>query len=312
MNITISLGNLKLKNSVLVASGTFGYAEEFKDLVRLNNLGAIVTKTITLNSRQGNFPPRLVETASGILNSIGLENQGLENFIKEKLPYLNELDTQIIVSIAAECAKGYAGLTKRLEAEGVSAFELNLSCPNIKPSFKNRQQAIGDRSVLIAQNAEVTYEVIKAVRKRTRKTIIAKLTPNVTDIVSIAKAAEDAGADSVSLVNTFLAMGIDANTRRPKLSNITGGLSGPAIKPIALRMVWEVSRAIKIPVIGIGGIMNACDALEFIIAGASAIQVGTANFVNPQVAIEIIDGIKDYMRRNKISDIKRLIGSLKI
>ena len=307
MKTAISLGALRLKNPVLVASGTFGYAEEFKNLIKVERLGALVTKTITLRPRQGNLPPRITETPSGMLNSIGLENKGLDDFIKEKLPRLKKLDTRIVVSIAAERLNEYAELAKKLSLKGISALELNLSCPNIKDAkIKNC------KGRLISQDASATYKVVKAVRKSTKKAIIAKLTPNVGDITLIAKAAEDAGADSVSLVNTFLAMSIDIKLKKPKLANITGGLSGPAIKPIALRMVWEVSRAVKIPVVGCGGIMTASDAIEFIIAGASAVQIGTANFVNPKSSIDIISGIKDYMRGNKIVNINKLIGSLKV
>lgn len=307
MKTIISLGSIKLKNPVLAASGTFGYAQEFKDFINLNNLGAIIAKTITLKPRQGNSPPRIIETASGMLNAIGLENEGLENFIAQKLPYLRKLKTQVIASIAGERAAEYAKLAKRLDAAGVSALELNLSCPNIKVSSVKCQA-----SRLIAQDAKATYKVVKAVRKVTRKAIIAKLTPNVTDIISIAGAAEDAGADAVTVANTFLAMGIDIGTRRPKLANITGGLSGPAIKPISLRLVWETAKKIRIPVIASGGIMNTEDALEFIIAGASFVEIGTANFVNPRVSIEIIDGIKAYMRKNRVKDIREIVGSIKI
>ncbi|HDZ77270.1 MAG TPA: dihydroorotate dehydrogenase [Candidatus Omnitrophica bacterium] len=307
MNTAISLGTLRLKNPVLVASGTFGYAEEFKNLIKVERLGALVTKTITLCPRQGNLPPRIAETPSGMLNSIGLENKGLDNFIKEKLPHLKKLDTPIVVSIAGESLNEYAELAKKLSLKGISALELNLSCPNIKAAKIKNQ-----RGTLISQDASATYKVIKAVRRSTKKTIIAKLTPNVGDISLIARAAEDAGADSISLVNTFLAMSIDIKSKKPKLANITGGLSGPAIKPIALRMVWEVARAVKIPVVGCGGIMTASDAIEFIIAGARAVQIGTANFVNPKAATDIILGIKDYMRINKITNINKLIGSLKV
>lgn len=314
MKTIISLGSIKLKNPVLAASGTFGYAQEFKDFINLNNLGAIIAKTITLKPRQGNSPPRIIETASGMLNAIGLENEGLENFIAQKLPYLRKLKTQVIASIAGERAAEYAKLAKRLDAAGVSALELNLSCPNIKVSSVPVCGGTGkcQASRLIAQDAKATYKVVKAVRKVTRKAIIAKLTPNVTDIISIAGAAEDAGADAVTVANTFLAMGIDIGTRRPKLANITGGLSGPAIKPISLRLVWETAKKIRIPVIASGGIMNTEDALEFIIAGASFVEIGTANFVNPRVSIEIIDGIKAYMRKNRVKDIREIVGSIKI
>lgn len=307
MSIKVCLGELKLKNPVLVASGTFGYAEEFKGFVDLNKIGAVISKTITLEPRQGNAPPRLVETPFGMLNSIGLENDGVKHFIAEKLPYLRKLKTQVIASIAGERTAEYVELAKRLDAAGVLAVELNLSCPNLKGA---RVKGQGLR--LISQDQKATYEVVKAVRKATKATVIVKLTPNVTDITEIARSAEDAGADSVSLVNTFLAMSIDINSKRPKLGNITGGLSGPAIKPIALRMVWETARKVKIPVVGIGGIMNSEDALEFIIAGAAAVEVGTANFINPRVSIDIIEGIKNYMRKNKIEDIGELRGSIKV
>lgn len=306
--LAVKIGKLMLKNPILTASGTFGYADEFKDLVSLNEIGAIITKTITLNPRQGNPPPRVIETSSGMLNSIGLENDGTDNFIREKLPFLKKLGTQVIVSISGGGSSDYAELAKRLTDAGVSALELNLSCPNIRVS---KSQSVKE-SKLISQDKKATYEVVKAVRKAVKATVIAKLTPNVTDIAEIASSAEDAGADSVSLVNTFLAMSIDINTRRPCLGNVTGGLSGPAIKPIALRMVWETAQKVKIPVIGIGGIMNAEDALEFIIAGAHAVEVGTANFVNPKATTDIIDGIKDYTHKNKIRDIGELRGSINV
>lgn len=320
MKTSVFLGRIRLKNPVLAASGTFGYAEEFKDLVKLDTLGAILTKTITLRPRKGNPPPRIVETPSGMLNAIGLENDGVEHFIAEKLTPLRKLKTQVIASIAGESAYEYVKLAKKLDAAGVLAMELNLSCPNLKSRqsivhSRQKNKKCGRWTVdhgLISQDPKATYEVVKAVRKSTKATIIAKLTPNVTDIAEIACAAEEAGADSVSLVNTFLAMSIDVNTRRPRLGNITGGLSGPAIKPIALRMVWETAKAVKIPLIGIGGIITASDALEFIISGATAVEIGTANFINPRANIEIIDGIKDYMRKNKIKDIKELVRSLKV
>ncbi|PIQ88527.1 MAG: dihydroorotate dehydrogenase B catalytic subunit [Candidatus Omnitrophica bacterium CG11_big_fil_rev_8_21_14_0_20_42_13] len=299
MNTEIFLGALRLKNPVLAASGTFGYGEEFKDFLKPKDIGAIVTKTITFSPRQGNLPPRITETAAGMLNSIGLENKGLDDFIKNKAPGFRKLKTPVIVSIAGDSPREYGELAKKLCAAGISAIELNLSCPNLK------------NSKLISQDPKTTYEVVKAVRKAAKAAIIAKLTPNVTDIREIAIAAEEAGADSVSLVNTFLGMGIDVNTRRPRLGNITGGLSGPAIKPIALRMVWETAGVVKIPVVGMGGIMTADEALEFIIAGASAVEIGTANFIEPKTSLNVVSGIKDYMRKNKIKDIKELIGSIR-
>ena len=281
----IKIGKIKLKNPVMVASGTFGYAEEFEGLVDLKKLGAIVTKTITIKARPGNPMPRICETASGMLNSIGLQNEGVENFIKEKLPYLSKLDVPVIVSISGDSTKEFCQLAKRLDkVKGVDGLELNVSCPNV-----NRQG-------LIAQCKDSTYELVKNVRNNTNKTLITKLSPNVTDIVEIAKAACSAGSDAVSLVNTFLGMAIDIETEKPKLGNIVGGLSGPCIKPIALRMVWEVAKNIKKPVIGMGGIMNAEDAIEFLIAGAKAVQVGTANFVEPGICERIVKGVERWIK----------------
>jgi len=301
IDLNVKIGKLKLKNPVMVASGTFGYAEEFKDFFDVKNLGAIVTKTITLNPRPGNPMPRTCETAAGMLNSIGLENPGLDVFIKENLPKLKDIGVPIVVSIASEKNPAeFIELASRLDKiDEVCALELNISCPNLK-------------NKLISQDARATYSVVNAVRKMMDKTIITKLSPNVTDITEIAKVAQDAGSDAISLVNTFLGMAIDADTKKSKLANITGGLSGPAIKPIALRMVYEAASAVKIPVIGIGGIMTALDAIEFIIAGAQAVQVGTANFINPRSAQDIIDGLTKYLKENKINRLEDLKGSLKI
>ena len=305
--ISIHIGKLKLKNPVMVASGTFGYAEEFKDFLDLKKLGAIVTKTITLRPRQGNPAPRTCETPAGMLNSIGLENPGIDKFIQEKLPILNKIGVPIIVSIASEKDPGeFAALTKRLDKiKEISAIELNISCPNIKNS-----QLATPNSQLISQDPKATYDLVKQVRKATGKVIITKLSPNITDITAIALAAEKAGSDAVSLVNTFSAMSIDVSTRKPRIAMIIAGLSGPAIRPIAVRMVWEVYQKIKIPIIGMGGIMDTVSALEFFMAGATAISVGTANFVNPAVTIEIIEGIKKYLQKNKVNSIKKLIGCL--
>jgi dihydroorotate dehydrogenase (NAD+) catalytic subunit len=301
-NLTVNIGKLKLKNPVMVASGTFGYAEEFKDFLDLKKLGAIVTKTITLKPRQGNPAPRTCETPAGMLNSIGLENPGIDRFIKEKLPYLNKTGVPIIISISSEeNPEEFITLAKRVDRiNRVAALELNISCPNLK------------RPTLIAQDSQATHELVKAVRKVTKKTLITKLSPNVTDITEIARAAERAGSDAISLINTITGMSIDVATKKPKIASITGGLSGPAIRPIALRMVWEVYQKIKIPIIGMGGIMNTPSALEFILAGATAVAVGTGNFINPKVTMEIIAGIKKYMAANKIKNIKSIIGSLKI
>lgn len=299
--LSVNIGRLKLKTPVMVASGTFGYAEEFADFIALKKLGAMVTKTITLNPRQGNSPPRTCETPHGMLNSIGLENPGWEIFVREKLPFLEKIGIPIIISIASEKdLKEFVILARKLnKIKAVAAIELNISCPNIK------------NAKLISQDPRATYEVVKSVRKVTKKTLITKLSPNVTDIVEIAVACENAGSDGVSLINTLSGMSIDVDTRRPKIACVTGGLSGPAIRPVAVRMVWEVYQKIKIPIIGMGGIMDISSALEFFIAGASAIGVGTANFINPQVTVEIIRGIKKYLQENKMNSIYKLIGSLK-
>ncbi len=299
--LSVNIGKLKLKNPVMVSSGTFGYAEEFKDFIDLKELGAIVTKTITLNPRLGNPPPRTCETPAGMLNSIGLENPGVEGFIHEKWPLLKKIGIPVIISIASEGnPEEFIKLVSRLDKiNEVAAFELNLSCPNIKVPR------------LISQDHKATYEVVKSVRRATETTLIVKLSPNVTDITEIAAACEKAGADAVSLINTITGMSIDVRTKKPKIAAITGGLSGPAIRPVAVRMVWEAYQKIKIPIIGTGGIMDTLSALEFIIAGATAISVGTANFINPKAGIEIIKGLKDYLIKNKIKDTNSLIGSLK-
>lgn len=308
-NLEVKIGRLKLKNPVMAASGTFGYAEEFADFMDLKKLGAIVTKTITINPRKGNPAPRTCETPAGMLNSIGLENPGIDAFIKEKLPKLSRLGVPIIVSIASEGnPEEFVVLARRLDKiKEVAALELNISCPNVKTVVG---AGLNPAPTLIAQNSVTTYEVVTKVRKATGKTIITKLSPNVTDITEIAKAAEDAGSDAVSLINTLIGMSIDICAKRPKLAAVTGGLSGPAIRPVAVRMVWEVSKAIKIPVIGIGGIMTAADALEFIIAGATAVQVGTANFIEPAITGDLIKGLTSYLKYNNISHIKSLTGSL--
>ena len=298
-NLSVKIGKLKLKNPVMVASGTFGYAEELERFMDLKKLGALVTKTITLKEKLGNPPPRTVETAAGMLNAIGLENPGLQVFVRDKLPFFKNTGVPIIVSIAADCDADFRNLTRSLNrTEGVAALELNLSCPNL------------GTKTLVSQIDKATYRVVKMVRKSTSLPLIVKLTPNVTDIGLIARAAVSAGADAISLVNTFLGLAIDVDTKRPKLANITGGLSGPAIKPIALRMVREVSHAVDVPIIGMGGIMNTTDALEFIIAGSTAVAVGTASFISPGVSGEIVDGLSKYLLKNKINNINQLIGSL--
>ncbi len=298
--LKVNIGNLELKNPVMTASGTFGYGTEYADFIDLSRLGGILVKGTTLEPRQGNDYPRMAETPSGMLNSVGLQNKGVHYFVSDIYPTIKEYDTHIIVNVSGstledyiECTEALAGLDK------IPAIELNVSCPNVKEGG----MAFGTSCVSAAQ-------VVRAVRKVYDKTLIVKLSPNVTDIAEIAVAVEAEGADSVSLVNTFLGMAIDAEKRKPKLSTITGGLSGPCIKPIALRMVWQVYNAVKIPIIGMGGISNWQDAIEFILAGSSAIQIGTYNFINPTVSVEVVDGILDYMYRHNIDSITDLIGKL--
>jgi len=301
-NLAVKIGKLKLKNPVMTASGTWG--AEYGELYDINRLGAIVLKTITLEERSGNPPPRVCETASGMLNSIGLENKGVEDFIRNKLPELRGVKTHLIASIAGSGKDEFKELARRLSGCGqVAALELNLSCPNI---------SYGSREDLIAHNEKAVYEVVKAVRRATGLAIITKLSPNVTDIKVFAKAAEAGGSDAIALTNTFIGMAVDIDTKRPMLGNITGGLSGPAVKPLSLRAVWEAGKAVDIPIIGIGGIMDYRDAVEFMLCGASAIQVGTANFVNPRVPAEIIKGLEEYLKKKRISGVGKLIGAVKL
>ncbi|MFH0877083.1 MAG: dihydroorotate dehydrogenase [Candidatus Omnitrophota bacterium] len=300
--LEVNIGSLKLKNPVMVASGTFGYGDEFKNYVDVHKLGAVITKTVTKFRREGNRPPRVYETVGGMLNSIGLENNGLEDFVKNKLKIYRSLKTEVIVSIGGQSNAEYAQVASTLSRyEEVSALELNISCPNVE--YKDK---------IFAHDEGLTFRLVQDVRRATSLPLIVKLSPNVCDIAAVAKAAQDAGADAVSLINTLLAMAIDVDRRRPVLGNITGGLSGPAIKPLALRMVWQVRNRVNIPIIGMGGIMNSRDALEFIIAGATAVAVGTANFVEPKTSLEVVVGIKDYLVKNKISDVKELVGSLNV
>jgi dihydroorotate dehydrogenase (NAD+) catalytic subunit len=301
VDLSVKIGSLKLKNPIMVASGTFG--PEYKELADVKKLGAIVLKTVTLEERKGNPAPRVAETASGMLNSIGLENKGIEDFIKNKLPKFKNIKAPLIASIAGNDEKEYGALAKRLgKVNVIAALEINLSCPNVKH---------GTHEGLMAQDAGAAYAVVRAVRKATRLPLIAKLSPNVADITKIAIAAERAGADAVLIANTVAAMSVDIETQAPKLGNITGGLSGPAIKPIALKLVWNAYNKIEIPIVGCGGIMDYKDALEFMLCGARAIQVGTATFVNPNIAIEIIDDIKKYCIRKNINKMDELIGNLK-
>ncbi|MBQ1409251.1 MAG: dihydroorotate dehydrogenase [Bacteroidales bacterium] len=290
--------NLTLKNPVMTASGTFGYGEEFADFIDLNRLGGIVVKGTTGDRRQGNPYPRMAETPAGMLNAVGLQNVGVETFCKEVYDRIKDLDTNIIVNVSGSSIEEYCKTAAMVdELEKIPAIELNISCPNVKKGGMG-----------FGTNPDMAAQVVSEVRKVYHKTLIVKLTPNVTSVVDIAKAVEAAGADSVSLINTLLGMAIDVEKRRPYLSTITGGLSGPAVKPVAVRMVWQVAHAVSIPVIGLGGIASAADALEFLMAGAKAIQVGTANFIDPSITMKIIDGLEDYCKRHGISDINDIIG----
>jgi len=301
-DLKTDIGGIELENPVMTASGTFGYAVEFEELVDLNRLGGIIVKGLSLKPSMGNKPPRIVETACGMLNAIGLENVGIEAFVKEKLPFLKRLSTPVFTNIYGKSIGDYALLAERIDGlKEIAGIEVNISCPNVKAG-----------GLAFGVVPETAAEVVSAVRKKTSKPLIVKLSPNVTDITQIARAVEGAGADSLSLVNTITGMSIDIETRRSRLANITGGLSGPAIKPVALRMVWQVAQSVKIPVIGVGGIVCAEDALEFLIAGAAAVQVGTANFVNPNATIDIIEGIESFLREKKISSVRDIIGTLQI
>lgn len=298
----VAIGGLQLRNPVMTASGTFGYAREFASLVDLNRLGAIIVKGISLQPRPGNPPPRIIETACGMLNAIGLENVGVEKFITEKLPYLRQLDTPVIVNILGDSIDDYANLAARLDqAQGIAALEVNISCPNVKKG-----------GVAFGTDASMAAAVTSGIRQATKLPVIVKLSPNVTDVTLIARAVEDAGADGVSLINTLLGMAIDIRSRKPRLANIVGGLSGPAIKPVALRMVWQTARAVSIPVIGIGGIGTTEDALEFLMAGATAVQVGTANFYQPTAATDIVTGLEQYVHDLSLDNIRTVINSLQV
>jgi dihydroorotate dehydrogenase (NAD+) catalytic subunit len=289
-----------MKNPVMTASGTFGYGEEFATLVDLDRLGGIIVKGLSLKPSAGNPPPRIVETSGGMLNAIGLENIGLDAFVQAKLPFLRSLDPPIIVNIYGDETAAYGELAKRIGGtEGIAGIEINISCPNVKAG-----------GIAFGKDPKSAFEVVKAVRKETSLPLIVKLSPNVTDIKVIARSVEEAGADAVSLINTITGMAVDIHKRKPKLHNVTGGLSGPGIKPVALRMVWEVAQTVDVPVIGIGGITTAEDVLEFMIVGASAVQVGTANFFNPRATMDIINGLSIYLEENDIDDIAQVVGTL--
>jgi dihydroorotate dehydrogenase (NAD+) catalytic subunit len=300
VDLSVRIGALALKNPLMTASGCFGYGVEYADIVDLSSLGAVVVKGLFLKEREGHPPPRIVETPSGMLNAIGLQGIGVHRFIREKMPELRRRGAVVIVNVCGSSLDEYVEVSRILsDVEGVAALELNISCPNIK-----------EGGIQFGCNLASTREVVSAVRKATRLPLIPKLTPNVTSVASFARAAEESGADAVSLVNTFLAMVIDVETRRPALSNVMGGLSGPAIRPIAVRMVYECAQQVRIPIIGMGGISNARDVLEFLIAGATAVQVGTANFVDPFIWPTLQSGIEDYMARHRVKRVTDLVGTL--
>ena len=299
-NLKTSIGSLQLNNPVLTASGTFGYGEEFSDFMDLNLLGGIIVKGTTLLLREGNPYPRMAETPSGMLNAVGLQNKGVDYFIEHIYPRIKDLKTAVIVNVSGSAIEDYVETSEKInQLENIPAIELNISCPNVK-----------EGGMAFGTSCQSAQTVVKAVRAVYRKTLIVKLSPNVTDIAEIARAVEAVGADSVSLINTLLGMAVDAEKQKPVLSTITGGLSGPAVKPIALRMVWQVAKVVKIPVIGLGGIMNATDAVEFMLAGASAVQIGTANFIDPQIAVKVADGINEYLDRKGIKDVREIVGML--
>ena len=299
-DLRVNIGKLSLKNPVLTASGTFGYGLEFQDFVPLEGIGGIIVKGTTLHPREGNDYPRMAETASGMLNCVGLQNKGVDYFCEQIYPQLKDIDTNFIVNVSGSTLEDYAECAARIDAlEKVPAIELNISCPNVKQG-----------GMAFGTSCEGAASVVKAVRERYKKTLIVKLSPNVTDIAEIARACEAEGADSVSLINTLMGMAIDIEKRRPVLSIATGGLSGPAVKPVALRMVWQVAKAVKIPVVGLGGIMTAEDAIEFFMAGATAIEIGTANFIDPTATIKVRDGINDWLERHGCQSIQEIIGSI--
>lgn len=301
-DLAVNIAGIHLRNPVMLASGTAGYGEDISKYCDLNRIGAIIVKGIALKASNGNPPPRICETPSGMLNAIGLPNVGVETFINEKVPFLRRFDTKVIVNIFGSTVEEYGDVAAAFNGvEGVHGLEANISCPNIK-----------EGGIAFGTNMDATRRVVRRIRKSTSLPLIIKLSPNVTDIASFAKACEDEGADALSLINTLLGMVVDTETWRPKLANVTGGLSGPAIRPVAVRMVWQVYNAVKIPIIGMGGITNSQDTVEFLLAGASAIAVGTANFLNPVVSMDIINGLTKYMEERKISDLGGLTGKLQV
>ena len=302
VDLSVEIGKLKLKNPIMTASGTFGYGEGFADFIDLNRLGGIIVKGTTLHHREGNPYPRMAETPSGMLNAVGLQNKGVDYFIEHIYPRIKDLDTRVIVNVSGSCIDDYVAVCEKLSPlDKVAAVEINISCPNVK------QGGMG-----FGTTCSGAESVTSAVRKAYDGTMIVKLTPNVTDITEIARAVEAAGADAVSLTNTFLGMAIDVEKRKPMLSTITGGLSGPCIRPIAVRMVWQVANAVQVPVVGLGGIASGRDAIEFLLAGATAVQIGTANFVDPQVTVKAIDYIEDYLKRHQIASVRELTGGMEV
>jgi dihydroorotate dehydrogenase (NAD+) catalytic subunit len=300
--LSINFAGIKLKNPVLTASGTFGYGEEYAGFVDLNKLGGVIVKGVSLMPIKGNPPPRIWETPSGMLNAIGLENPGVDVFLREKLPYLRKFDTAVIVNIFGYSLEEYVGVTERLDGvPGISGLEVNISCPNVKSG-----------GIVFGTNVKSAFELLSAVRKATKLPVIAKLSPNVTDITEFARAARDAGCDGLSLINTLLGMAIDVRCRKPRLANRTGGLSGPAIRPVAVRMVWQAAQAVSLPIIGMGGIVTGEDALEFILAGASAVAVGTANFINPRATLDVIDDLERFLLEQGVRDIQSLVGQVSV
>ncbi len=301
-DLSVNFAGIKLKNPVLTASGTFGYGEEFADIIDLNKLGGIIVKGISLKPIKGNPPPRIWETPSGMLNAIGLENPGVDVFLRDKLPFLRNYDTAVLVNIFGYSLEEYVGVAERLDGvPGVAGLEVNISCPNVKAG-----------GIVFGTDLKAAFDLLSAVRKATRMPVIAKLSPNVTDITAFAKVARDAGCDGLSLINTLLGMAIDIRSRTPRLANRTGGLSGPAIRPVAVRMVWQAAQAVDLPIIGMGGIMTHEDALEFILAGASAVAVGTANFVNPRATLDIIAGMETFLTQEGIGSVKELVGQVSV
>ncbi|MBL8028662.1 MAG: dihydroorotate dehydrogenase [Fibrobacteres bacterium] len=300
MELKVKIGKTVLNNPVCVASGTFGYAHEMSSVIDIKKIGAVFTKAITKEPRVGNPPPRIVETPAGMLNAIGLANVGVDVFIKEKLPFLAKMKPACFVNVAGTVADDYEHVIRKLdEHEGVDGYEINLSCPNVKKG-----------GISFSSHPDETAAIVKQLRKATKRTMIIKLSPNVTDIAAYAKAAENEGADAISLINTLIGMSIDVNKRKPRLTNVTGGLSGPAIRPVGVAMTWKAAKAVSIPIIGMGGIVNARDALEYILAGASAIQIGTGNFVEPETALKVLNGITEYMKQNKLKELKDIIGKV--